>query len=605
MAVKITETALREFVRNMLLEEAGDDAPAEETNPPAVSEIPMDKPDTPLEADPRVIDNELGPPTADPSYIPDGMPELKAAVGKLLDDVPDSAIGTAYKIVRKSLDNLHSVLRQRSEISPGVEVVIPGSFEPGDPISTEEPTDILDLSESTSLERLVYFISEATYEPGRVSMDSSLVKGASDPTDPFANVEFGEEEDEEFEEEEIEVSPAAPGARRVVDAPKGGVTAAGFGTDDVQPDTDLEKMIGSQMSSAQAEKMRKDKESAEKAQAVIDKEQGVVSQMLVDKSLAKRIEIAKEMFASKASAIDAALEKGDDLDAVLNFDELERVQEELEATDAFTQSMQAGSSKFSEMSDELKSRYADVFLGGGEPMKSSVFRNIQDSAFMKFMMGLAIGPDIFDEKFVEFIISPPEDAKKIRSFLIKNTDVARIMSNPTAGGVEKVLDQLREKSAAGDLVDQYRHLVTLYLANDIDFPGAKSSKFHFNKKVGNDALEKAVSGLIRRGEKESYNNLKQLLNDPKNKKTVTGHLGKDWKIESWKSKEAEEEVPDLEPQPEPKSDASIKRSPGGRTFRRRTETEMSESMTPADAILQSAPVNPDLDKALLLVKGIA
>ena len=82
--------------------------------------------------------------------------------------------------------------------------------------------------------------------------------------------------------------------------------------------------------------------------------------------------------------------------------------------------MQAGSAKFSEMSDELKSRYADVFLGGGEPMKSSVFRNLQDSAFMKFMMGLAIGPDVFDEKFVEFIIEPPEDAKKIRSFLRKH-----------------------------------------------------------------------------------------------------------------------------------------------------------------------------------------
>ena len=604
MAVKITETALREFVRNMLLEEAGDDAPAEETNPPAVSEIPMDKPDTPLEADPQVVDNELGPPTADPSYVPDGMPELKVAVGKLLDDVPDSAIGTAYKIVRKSLDNLHSVLRQRSEISPGVEVVIPGSFEPGDPISTEEPADILDLSESTSLERLVYFISEAPYEPGRVSMDSSLVKGVSDPTDPFANIEFAEE-DEEFEEEEIEVSPASPGPRRVVDAPKGDVTAAGFGTDDEQPDSDLEKMIGSQMSSAQAEKMRKDQEAAEKAQAVIDKEQGVVSQMLVDKSLAKRIEIAKEMFASKASAIDAALAKGDDLDTVLDFDELERVQEELESTDAFTQSMQAGSSKFSEMSDELKSRYADVFLGGGEPMKSSVFRNLQDSAFMKFMLGLAIGPDVFDEKFVEFIISPPEDAKKIRSFLIKHTDVARIMSNPTAGGVEKVLDQLREKSAGSDLVDQYKHLVTLYLANDIDFPGAKSSKFHFNKKVGNDALEKAVSGLIRRGEKEAYDNLEQLLNDPKNKKTVAGHLGKGWKIEPWRSKEAEEEVPALEPQPDASPAATIKRSAGGRTFRRRAASEISESMTPADAILQSAPVNPDLDKALLLVKGIA
>ena len=600
MAVKITESALREFVRNMLSEQAGDDAQEEETNPPSTSTMPMDKPDAPLEAQPQVIDNELGPPTADPSYVPDGIPELKAAVGKLLDDVPDSAIGTAYKIVRKSLDNLHSVLRQRAEIRPGVEVVIPGSFEPGDPISSEEPAEALSLSEATSVEKLVYFISEAPYEPGRVSMDSPFVKGVADPSDPFAGVEFSDDE-EEIEDEEIEITPSAPGARRVVDVPRGEPAATGFGDDDDQPEADLEKMIGSQMSSAQAEKMRQDQASSAAAQAKIDKEQGVVSQMLVDKSLEKRIEIAKEMFAGKASQIDSAISRGDDLDTVLDFDELERVQEELEATDEFTQSMQAGSAKFSEMSDELKSRYADVFLGGGEPMKSSVFRNLQDSAFMKFMMGLAIGPDVFDEKFVEFIIEPPEDAKKIRSFLRKHTDVARIMSNPTAGGVEKVLDQLKEKSTGDDLVDEYKHLVTLYLANDIDFPGAKSSKFHFNKKVGNDALEKAVSGLIRRGEKEAYDNLVQLLNDPKNKKAVTGHLGKDWSIESWKSKEPEaEEAP--EPEPEPETEKAVTRSKGGRTFRRR---QVAESMTPADAILQSTAVNPDLEKALLLVKGIA
>ena len=70
-------------------------------------------------------------------------------------------------------------------------------------------------------------------------------------------------------------------------------------------------------------------------------------------------------------------------------------------------------------------------------------------------------------------------------------------------------------------------------------------------------------------------------------------------------KEAEEEVPALEPQPDASPAATIKRSAGGRTFRRRAASEISESMTPADAILQSAPVNPDLDKALLLVKGIA
>ena len=48
----------------------------------------------------------------------------------------------------------------------------------------------------------------------------------------------------------------------------------------------------------------------------------------------------------------------------------------------------------------------------------------------------------------------------------------------------------------------------------------------------------------------------------------------------------------------------VTRSPGGKTFRRKRETEVSESMTPAEAILRSSAVNPDLDKALALVKGM-
>ena len=48
----------------------------------------------------------------------------------------------------------------------------------------------------------------------------------------------------------------------------------------------------------------------------------------------------------------------------------------------------------------------------------------------------------------------------------------------------------------------------------------------------------------------------------------------------------------------------VTRSPGGKTFRRKREEEVSEAMTPAEAILRSSAVNPDLDKALALVKGL-
>ena len=45
MAVKITEKALRDFVKKMLIEQQrGDDSEREPTDPPAVSNIPFDGP---------------------------------------------------------------------------------------------------------------------------------------------------------------------------------------------------------------------------------------------------------------------------------------------------------------------------------------------------------------------------------------------------------------------------------------------------------------------------------------------------------------------------------------------------------------------------------
>ena len=50
MTLKITEKALREFVRSKLLEQQqGDDSAGEVTDPPAVSTVALDKPEVPLE----------------------------------------------------------------------------------------------------------------------------------------------------------------------------------------------------------------------------------------------------------------------------------------------------------------------------------------------------------------------------------------------------------------------------------------------------------------------------------------------------------------------------------------------------------------------------
>ncbi len=60
MSIKITEKALREYVRSMLLEQ-------EEENPSPVAEVPLENPETPIAADPQVGGSDLGPPVADPA----------------------------------------------------------------------------------------------------------------------------------------------------------------------------------------------------------------------------------------------------------------------------------------------------------------------------------------------------------------------------------------------------------------------------------------------------------------------------------------------------------------------------------------------------------
>ena len=154
MSIKITEKALREYVRSMLLEQ-------EEENPSPVAEVPLENPETPIAADPQVGGSDLGPPVADPAYVPESVDELKSSVGKLLDDVPENAVPTAYKIVKKTLDNLFSVLRQRAEIMP---------------LST--------LKEHSSVEKLLLLISEqagGSYQMSDPLMRSEELPGDAEP----------------------------------------------------------------------------------------------------------------------------------------------------------------------------------------------------------------------------------------------------------------------------------------------------------------------------------------------------------------------------------------------------------------------------------------
>ena len=155
MSIKITEKALREYVRSMLLEQN------EEENSPQVAEVPLENPEVPVAVDSRVGGSDLGPPVADPAYVPESVDELKSSVGKLLDDVPERAVPTAYKVVKKTLGNLFSVLRQRAEIMP---------------LST--------LKEHSNVEKLLLLISEqagGSYQMSDPLMRSEEMLGDTEP----------------------------------------------------------------------------------------------------------------------------------------------------------------------------------------------------------------------------------------------------------------------------------------------------------------------------------------------------------------------------------------------------------------------------------------
>jgi len=596
MAVKITEKALRDFVKKMLIEQQrGDDSEREPTDPPAVSNIPFDQPDTPLEAQPHVTDTTLGPPIADPGYVPQNPEDLKASVQKMLDDVPESAIPTAYKIVRKSLDNLHSVLRQRATISPDVEVVLPGDEFIADSPLTQEEEPVVQMSEDAKIARLLGLIFEQGYnEPGRVSIDS--LKDVSTDDDPSASAKLSGEEDEEVEdEEEIEVrtssqvdAPQPPG-RRVysVEPTKSGPASytgqADEVEDEVEIDPDLAKLLGDQprrMTARDREQARKAKEDAAQKSA----EQSKVASAMAEKAAKEKLEIAKILYRDdkKLSAKLDALEDAMMLDSLLSPEQVFEVEEEFVGTDAAAEIKSGGARSFSDMSEEQRGKFAEILLDMQKSISNSAFRNIRDAGFMKFLHALTIGPDVFQDRVLSITQEVPADAAPIQKFLLKalpwsaefKKEVKSAGSFPSfdeeaASDILKYLSQNEEGAKeGGSLLDDYTSLVHYYLAFKNNFPGSEKSmrKFHFNKDNGKDALTKAVDAMVDRDDRESYEVLRSVLAKEENKKEVEKQLGKGFLMPSFKS-------------------------------------AVAEAMTPAEAILRSNAVSPDLDKALEFVKS--
>ena len=103
----------------------------------------------------------------------------------------------------------------------------------------------------------------------------------------------------------------------------------------------------------------------------------------------------------------------------------------------------------------------------------------------------------------------------------------------------------------------------------------------------------AVAGIKERGDNSEVDRLEKLA-DIINKMLPKGKTVPSISIRDGEPEEEVEEKPE------------VTKSPGGKTFRRqKPQADISETMTPADAILRSSAVNPDLDRALRLAKGIS
>jgi hypothetical protein len=310
-------------------------------------------------------------------------------------------------------------------------------------------------------------------------------------------------------------------------------------------------MIGDapRISTRERERQRKEKE----AQAARSAEQSKVASELAEKAAEEKLEIAKKLYADDED-LSSKLEKLEDpvmLDSLLNTDQVFEVEEEYSSTDTAKTIAQGGARSFDEMSEEQRGKFAEILLDMQNSISNSAFRNIRDAGFMKFLHGLAMGADKFQEKVFALTQEIPSNALPIQKFLLKalpwsaefKKEVKSSGGLPefdpeAASDILKYLSQNEEGAKeGGSLLDDYTSLVHYYLAAQDGFPGAEKTmrKFHFNKANGQEALELAVKGMSSRGDKESYEILVKVLSSDENRKEVAKQLGKDFRIPKFES----------------------------------------------------------------------
>jgi hypothetical protein len=559
MTVKITDKALREFIRNRLLEEAGDDAEtgddsqAEEEGRPAVSNTAMDKVDiptedpdleVPIEADPQVVDTNLGPPVADPMYLPQNMEELTVAVEKLLNDVPENSIPTAYKIVKKTLSNLHDVLRQRGEFAPSNMI-----------------------GEATSVEKLLYLIVEQGYE-----MPDPMMKG----------------EEEEEEEEEVEVRAATYGDDRKVSPPP--TKEADPVDDKSQFDRFFKKKMEDMLALAKAR--------------YPEKLQGVADWNSVDDNLEPEEHLAV------MDAYDDALGKkypvlakasGRDFEPPVKATLVAAVEEFMKSD--VTPSTEA-SDDVPAADDKTDNRFTRAGALEQIPLgKKSSQDQATKEAIRRELYRMSVGTKDYYQGLIDIFRKPDVvgDKKLQKALDVALSDFSEEESAPESDSDYFLFITYINQDLRPDPKVNYRNTVLAraaeHMMSQAGFAGSKgkAERPHINKDSTLANLKASVAGIKDRADRADADRLEK-LSDILNKMLPKGETVP---VVNIRDVEADEEV---EEKP------VITLSPGGKTFRRKrpesAETEMAETMTPAEAILRSTAVNPDLDKALALVKGL-
>ncbi len=561
MRVKVNDKALRGLIREILED-------SEQELPGVTGELSgayPEPPDPPITADPVASFQDLGPDVEDPTYEPHTIEDLEVAVAKLVSRVGPTMIRPLYRGIRKAVMEMGTptpspdeAMSTPDEPSQEEEEQEAEEIEVADSETEEKPS----LSETKRLQILTGLIAEQGFNvlPQAVPMSpAAMKKGEDDPSLDRVKLSGEEEEEEEVEDvpqvrsKRAPEAPQPPGRRVYSVEPEKSGPVAYTGQadieveDEVEIDPDLAKMLGDQprkMTARDREQARKSKEAEVQKSA----EQSKVAAAMAEKAAEEKLKIAKLLYKDDKALSDKLdnLEDALMLDSLLTPDQVFEVEEEFISTGTASDLESGGGKSFSDMSEEQRGKFAEILLDMQKSISNSAFRNIRDAGFMKFLHGLTIGPEAFQDQVMLVTQNVPKDAAPIQKFLLKSLPWSSEFKKETkalgglpefdeeaAGDILKYLSQNDDGAKeGGSLLDDYTSLVHYYLASKSNFPGAEKSmrKFHFNKENGKQALALAVKGLSERGDKASYDMLVQILGSEENRKEVEKQLGKGFQV---------------------------------------------------------------------------